>query len=53
MIEDETSYIVTSPDEVRGLGRGPSSYIPTFGAATSAIDQYRTIAVQQTNTNVQ
>lgn len=49
MIEDKTSYIVTSPDEVRGLGGGASSYIPTLGAATSAIDQYRTVAVHQTN----
>lgn len=33
------------PDETRGFGAGPSSPIPTLGAATTAVDQYRTVAV--------
>ncbi len=45
----KTSYIVTRLDETRGDGQGPSSYIPTFGAATKAIDQYRTVGIHETN----
>lgn len=47
--QDNTRYIVTRPDEMRGTGNGPSSPIPTLGAATRAIDQYRTIAVHSSN----
>lgn len=49
MTADRTTYIVTRPDETRGYGSGPSSYIPTFGAATTAIDQYRTVGIHETN----
>lgn len=48
-MEDLTSYFVTSYDETRRGGSGPSSDIPTLGAATSAIDQYRTAGIQSTN----
>ncbi len=48
-MEDHSQYLVLYPDESRGLGNGPSSYIPTFGAATTAVDQYRTVAVASTN----
>ena len=46
---DRTQYIVIRPEETRGLGSGASSYIPTFGAATSAIDQYRMVGIQESN----
>ncbi len=51
MAADRTSYIVTHEDETRAGqgGRGPSSYIPTFGAPTTAIDQYRTVGIHETN----
>jgi hypothetical protein len=48
-MEDNSQYLVLYPDEMRGLGIGPSSSIPTFGAAATAIDQYRTVAVSSTN----
>jgi hypothetical protein len=48
-MEDRTQYLVRYADEMRDVGVGPSSYIPTFGAAASAIDQYRTVAVASTN----
>jgi hypothetical protein len=47
-MDDHSQYLVLYPDETRGFGNGPSSYIPTFGAATTAIDQYRTVAVAST-----
>src|SRR5688572_21767281 len=49
MMEDKTTYLVTRLDEMPGIGQGAGSYIPTFGAATTAVDQYRTVAVHQTN----
>jgi hypothetical protein len=48
-MDDQSRYLVLYPDEVRGFGSGPSSYIPTFGAAATAVDQYRTVAVASTN----
>jgi hypothetical protein len=48
-MEDDSQYFVLYPDETRGFGSGPSSPIPTFGAATTAVDQYRTVAVANTN----
>jgi hypothetical protein len=45
----QTNFIVTSPEETRGLGRGPSSYIPTFGHIASAFDIYRTVAIAEVN----
>lgn len=49
MKADHTKYLVTRPDEARAGGSGPSSSIPTFGAATTAIDQYRTVGIHDTN----
>lgn len=46
---DRTQYLVIRPEETRGFGSGPSSYIPTFGAATSTIDQYRMVGIQKSN----
>jgi len=48
-MDDQSQYLVLYPDEVRGLGKGPSSAIPSAGAATTAVDQYRTVAVASTN----
>ena len=48
-MDDHLQYLVLYPDESRGLGNGPGSHIPTLGAATDAIDQYRTVAVASTN----
>lgn len=48
-MDDHSQYLFLYPDETRGLGNGPSSPIPTFGAPTTAIDQYRTVAVASTN----
>jgi hypothetical protein len=36
-------------DESRAGGTGPSSSIPTFGAATTALDQYRTAGIHSSN----
>ena len=36
-------------DETRAQGSTASSPIPTFGAATTAIDQYRTVGIYETN----
>ncbi len=49
MTADRTTYIVTRPDETSTGGSGPGSYILTFGAATTAIDQYRTVGIHDTN----
>jgi hypothetical protein len=49
MPRDQTSYLVFRPDEVRGFGSGASSHIPSLGAETSAIDQYRIAGVHLTN----
>jgi hypothetical protein len=46
---DRSQYYVIRLDEVRGFGSGPSSPIPSLGAATTALDQYRTVAVALTN----
>jgi len=46
---DDSKYLVLYPDETRGFGNGPSSPIPTLGAAATALDQYRTVAVHSTN----
>jgi len=46
---DRTKYIVSRPEETRGFGTGPSSYIPAFGAATTAIDQYRVLGIAESN----
>lgn len=48
---DRTTYMVTHLDEGRSSPHGPSSHIPTLGAATTAIDQYRTIGIHETNLN--
>jgi hypothetical protein len=48
-VEDQTSYFVVRPEETRAFGTGPSSYIPTLGAATTAVDQYRTAGIHSTN----
>ena len=48
-MQDYSRYQVLYPDEMRGFGNGPSSAIPTFGAATTAIDQYRIVEVATTN----
>lgn len=45
----QTSFIVTRPDETRGLGNGPSSCIPTFGHIASAYDIYRTVDICEVN----
>ena len=47
--KDRTSYIVLRPDETSKGESGPSSLIPTLGAATTAIDQYRTVGILNTN----
>jgi hypothetical protein len=47
-MSDQTSYFVLYPDETRGYGAGPSSYIPTYGSATTAVDLYRTVGVAST-----
>lgn len=49
MTADRTTYIVTGLDETRAGGSGPSTPIPTFGAPTTAIDQYRTVGILDTN----
>ncbi len=49
MTADHTTYIVTREDETRARGSVAGSYIPTFGAATTAIDQYRTVGIHDTN----
>lgn len=48
-MKEKTSYFVTRHDEIKGAGSGPSSHIPTLGAATTAIDQYRTAGIHSTN----
>jgi hypothetical protein len=48
-MEDRTSYFVINYDETRGAGSGPSSFIPTLGAASTALDQYRTAGIHSTN----
>src|SRR3954453_5188237 len=48
-MQEHTSYIMLRPDETRGMGDGPSSHIPSLGAATSGIDQYRRIGINSTN----
>lgn len=45
----QTNFIVTRPEETRGLGNGPSSYIPTLGHIASAYDIYRTVAIAEIN----
>jgi hypothetical protein len=47
-MDDHTAYWAL-PDKFHGLGNGPSAAIPTLGAAASAIDQYRMVAVASTN----
>ena len=51
MTVDRTTYFVTRMDEMRARmgGAGPSSIIPTIGAATTVIDQYRTFGIGETN----
>lgn len=48
-MEDQSNYVVLYPDETRAKNSGVSSYIPTFGAATTAVDQYRVVGVASTN----
>lgn len=48
-MDDRTRYWVVIPDETSGGKGGPGSHIPTFGAATSALDLYRTVGVAETN----
>jgi hypothetical protein len=47
-MEEHSQYLVV-PDEVLGFPNSPSLAIPTFGAATTPIEQYRTVAVASTN----
>src|SRR5260370_32668342 len=47
-MSDRTNYFVLYPDETSGHGAGPSSHIPTYGAATTAVDLYRTVGVAST-----
>ncbi|WP_148294170.1 hypothetical protein [Azospirillum sp. B506] len=48
-MQQSSQYIVLYPDEMMGYGNGPGSYIPTLGAASTAIDQYRVVAIASTN----
>ena len=48
-MDERTRYFTVHPDESRASGSAASSYIPTFGAATTAIDQYRTAGIHSTN----
>lgn len=48
-MDDQTLYVVTHEDETRARGGGASSLIPTLGAATTVLDQYRTVAIHETN----
>ena len=48
-MNDRSRYMVLFPDETRGGSSGPSSPIPTLGAASTAFDLYRTVAVAETN----
>ena len=49
-MEEHSQYlVVVVPDEVLGFPNSPSLAIPTFGAATTPIEQYRTVAVASTN----
>lgn len=41
----QANFIVTHPEETRGLGNGSSSYIPTIGHIASAYDIYRTVGI--------
>nr|WP_321464273.1 hypothetical protein [uncultured Desulfobulbus sp.] len=43
----QTNFIVTRPEETRGLGGGPSSYIPTLGHIASTFDIYRTVGIAE------
>lgn len=45
---DQTSYAVFHIDETRARTGGASSIIPALGAATSAVDQYRTVGIHET-----
>lgn len=45
----EASYWVAYEDETRAKGSPASSYIPTLGYPTTAIDLYRTVAVAHTD----
>ncbi len=49
MSQDHTVYVVTRPEETRGLTAGPSSFIPSTGVATTAVDQYRVVGIHSTN----
>jgi|GEM_PF-2194216 len=45
MSHNRSGYIVSRPEETRATGSPASSYIPTHGAATKAVDQYRTVGI--------
>jgi hypothetical protein len=51
MVRDKTTYYVFHEDETRATGSLAGSYIPTIGAPASAIDQYRTFGIHETNLN--
>lgn len=48
-MEDHSEYVVLYPEESLSFGGSPSSVIPSIGTATTAIDQYRIVAVALTN----
>lgn len=49
MIAFNASFLVAYGDETKEKGSPASSYIPTLGYPTTAVDLYRTIAVHQTD----
>ncbi|MHA6644607.1 hypothetical protein [Mesorhizobium sp. A623] len=49
MSDDRVQYIVARQEETRATGSIASSYIPTFGAATTAVDQYRIVGLHTSN----
>jgi len=48
-MDEQISYFMHELDETRALGGAASSHIPTLGAATTAVDQYRTYSINANN----